>query len=79
MRLQLLSDLNVELTPRWSLRRRWPVYDVAVVAGDLSGSIAIGVAILAAHPVLGAKPALYVPGNHECWDAEIDQAEEAGR
>jgi len=78
MRLLVLSDLHLELRPRWSLRRRWPHYDVAVVAGDLAGSIAIGVAILATHPVLGDKPAIYVPGNHEYWDDEIGQAEEAG-
>ncbi len=60
MRLLVLSDLHLELKPRWSLRRRWPDYDVAVVAGDLAGSIALGVAILATHPVLGANTP---PGN----------------
>lgn len=79
MRLLVLSDLHLELKPRWSMRRRWPDYDVAVVAGDLASSVALGVAILATHPVLGAKPAIYVPGNHEYWEDEIGQAEQAGR
>ena len=78
MRLLVLSDLHLELKPRWSLRRRWPDYDVAVVAGDLAGSIALGVAMLATHPILGGRPAIYVPGNHEYWEDEIGQAEQAG-
>lgn len=78
MRLLVLSDLHLELKPRWSLRRRWPDYDVAVVAGDLAGSIALGVAMLATYPVLGGRPAIYVPGNHEYWEDEIGQAEQAG-
>ena len=79
MRILVFSDLHLELHPRWSLRRRWPQYDVAVCAGDLSGSIALSVAYLATHPVLGSKPAILVAGNHEYWDDEMSQAEEAGR
>lgn len=67
------------MQPRWSLRRKWPEYDVAVCAGDLSDSIALSVAHLATHPTLSRKPAILVAGNHEYWDQEVGEAEEAGR
>ena len=81
MRILVFSDLHLELAPKWdlSVKRRWPDYDVAVCAGDIAGSIALSVALLATHPVLGAKPLVYVPGNHEYWDEQMDYAEQAGR
>lgn len=79
MKLLVFSDLHLELHPEWSLEGLdWPEYDVAVCAGDISQSIALSVAELATHPILGRKPVIYVPGNHEYWNEQIDQAEQAG-
>lgn len=74
MRLLVFLDLHLELAPRWdhSDKRCWPDYDIA-------GSIALSVALLAMHPVLGAAPLVHVPGNRKYWAERMDHAEEAGR
>lgn len=76
MRLQILSDLHLELgtgTPDEVARRRGLVgidaaADVIVLAGDIAGG-ADGVRWAAA--AWPDRPVLYVPGNHEFYDREV--------
>jgi calcineurin-like phosphoesterase family protein len=70
MRIQLLSDLHLELAPGYH-----PVAstraDITVVAGDLGHSPDI-LERLAGWP----SPILFVPGNHEYDHQDFDEAEE---
>lgn len=84
MRLQILSDLHLELgagSPGDVARRRGLVIpdvgaDAIVLAGDIAGGTD-GVR-WAAH-TWADRPVLYVPGNHEFYDREVGRVLEACR
>jgi predicted phosphodiesterase len=63
MRLWVLSDLQLELSPQ----RQRPRFDVLVIAGDTTTHVERGVRWLLEHVSDG--PPLCVLGNHEAYDA----------
>jgi 3',5'-cyclic AMP phosphodiesterase CpdA len=65
VRLHILSDLHLEVDP--SFRLPDTNADVLVLAGD----IGCGTGGMSAFAGLG-KPVIYVPGNHEYYDAELE-------
>lgn len=70
MRLLVLSDLHLEVAPL-DLPDPGP-FDVAVLAGDIAHPGTRVPAWVQASPVLQrARAVLWVPGNHEYYDAEI--------
>jgi Icc-related predicted phosphoesterase len=79
MKLQLLSDLHIEVHPRLQVAPA-PGADLLVLAGDI-GSYQAGSRL--AEPDFGLArfsprhgwptPVLYVPGNHEYDNADFDQ------
>lgn len=84
MRLQILSDLHLELgagSPAEVARRRGLAIpdvgaDAIVLAGDIAGG-ADGVRWAA--QTWPDRPVLYVPGNHEFYDHEVGRVLEACR
>jgi Icc-related predicted phosphoesterase len=71
MRLWIFSDLHLEtgLAPR--LPKAAPACDVVIVAGDVAGSCAKAIAFVADEPLLRDLPIIYVPGNHDLFDAVL--------
>ncbi len=78
-RLLVLSDLHLEHRPVWSLLEQFPLFDVAVVAGDVDGSPERAVHRLATAPGLAGRPIVYVPGNHEYYHGGLKERLAAGR
>ena len=73
MKILILSDLHTEFVGQfWDLPEDLPEFDVVVLAGDIAGSPAQGVAWAAER--FGSKPTVYVPGNHEFYGASIETA-----
>jgi 3',5'-cyclic AMP phosphodiesterase CpdA len=79
MLLWILSDLHLEFTPGWELPSgdTRPRFDVLVVAGDLIPRMERGVVWLLAR--LTDRLVIYVPGNHEFYDCDIDHTVEKAR
>ena len=67
MKIHVLSDLHIEADPSFKL----PATDADVLV--LAGDIANGVDGLAAFAGCG-KPLVYVPGNHEYYERELEPA-----
>lgn len=74
MKLWLLSDLHVDVNRRYPfiLPHPLPEHDAVVIAGDLCEGIVNGVHWIAENG-LNAKPVIYVPGNHEFYQRDIEQ------
>lgn len=72
MRILLMSDLHLELSP-FELPGDLPEFDVAVFAGDIWKPIKNSVTWVSLQRVdkLRAKPAILVPGNHEFYGHEV--------
>jgi predicted MPP superfamily phosphohydrolase len=77
MRVWLLSDLHLEMSPHWQLPPRRPRCDVLVVAGDLITRAERGVEWLLEN--VPDKPVVYVLGNHEAYGEDIDRTLEKAR
>lgn len=76
MRLLVLSDLHNEHGDQ-DIPAALPDFDIAILAGDICGSVEQGVRWINRQRragVLGEKPVVYVPGNHEFYDQEIQAA-----
>ncbi|QAY78903.1 metallophosphoesterase [Sphingosinicella sp. BN140058] len=68
MRLWVLSDLHLEQST-WDLPERRPEYDVLVAAGDIHRATA---AVRWLSDRAGAKPVVYITGNHEWYSPRAD-------
>lgn len=78
-RLWILSDLHLEAVPHPdAFRPKRPEFDVLVVAGDVwQGDID-----RAMRTVVGladGKPAVFVLGNHEFWNHQVDRQRQSAR
>jgi Icc-related predicted phosphoesterase len=67
MKIHVISDLHLEHRPLWRMAESVTSFDVAVVAGDVDGSVRRAVETLATAPALQGKPVIFVPGNHEYY------------
>lgn len=78
-RLWILSDLHLEAVPHpEAFRPNRPAFDVLIVAGDVwEGEIQRALEAVAA--LANGKPAVFVMGNHEPWNAELQQARSVAR
>jgi Icc-related predicted phosphoesterase len=72
LKIQILSDLHLEHSQRHP-PLAWPSTDaeVVVLAGDIDNGTR---AIDWAEQTFAGKTVLYVPGNHEYYEAELDEA-----
>jgi len=80
MRLLAISDIHLECGP-FEFPASMPDFDVAVFAGDVGKPISEAVRWMAgqrAGPLKG-RPAIYVPGNHEFYNAEMKSSLAKGR
>jgi Icc-related predicted phosphoesterase len=80
MRLLVISDIHLECGP-FTLPEPMPDFDVAVFAGDIGKPISEAIRWMAeqrAGPLAG-RPAIYVPGNHEFYNAEMKSSLAKGR
>jgi predicted phosphodiesterase len=73
VRLWILSDLHMESTRGWDLPppAERPIYDVLVVAGDLTTRMERGVAWLRER--VTDRQVVYVHGNHESYGQDLDR------
>lgn len=81
MRLLVLSDLHNEHRDH-DLPSDLPEFDVAVLAGDISGSIELGVIWInrqRRNSSLADTPVIYVPGNHEFYHREMQACLSEGK
>lgn len=80
MRLLVLSDLHLEFGP-YSIPDDIGEFDAAVFAGDIARPVttAIEWIELQRRGPLRGRPAIFVPGNHEFYRAELTSALDAGR
>jgi Icc-related predicted phosphoesterase len=78
-RLWVLSDLHFEAVPHpEGFRPLRPEFDVLVVAGDVwEGDSRRALERVAA--LAGGKPAVFVLGNHEPWNGELQQERDVAR
>jgi len=78
-RLWILSDLHLEAVPHpEAFRPVRPAFDVLVVAGDVwEGDSRRALETVAA--LADGKPAVFVMGNHEPWQGELQQEREMAR
>ncbi|MEO8005131.1 MAG: metallophosphoesterase family protein [Betaproteobacteria bacterium] len=77
MKIRLLSDLHLEHSHRHPPFEPTPVdADVVVLAGDIDNGTR---AIDWAETTFPGRPVLYVPGNHEYYDADMQSAAAALR
>ena len=79
VRLWVLSDLHLEAVPHPdAYRPARPAFDVLVVAGDVwEGDSRRALEVAAS--LADGKPAVFVLGNHEPWDGELQQVREEAR
>ena len=79
VRLWIMSDLHLEAVPHpEAFRPTRPEFDVLVVAGDVwEGDSRRALEIVAA--LADGRPAVFVMGNHECWDHELQRARTVAR
>jgi len=80
-RLLVQSDQHEEQS-EWRLPRRLPPHDVAVFAGDFSSPLSASIELLARERDAGiglAREVLLVPGNHEFYGVDHDDALAEGR
>jgi Icc-related predicted phosphoesterase len=80
MRLLVISDIHLEFGS-FNFPEPMPDFDVAVFAGDIGQPISKAIRWMAeqrAGPLKG-RPAIYVPGNHEFYDAEMKGSLAKGR
>jgi Icc-related predicted phosphoesterase len=79
MKLLILSDLHLEFHADCGesfLRDTpWPEHDVTVIAGDVANSKKLQPALKNIYNTFGAKPIVYVMGNHECYHSTLDKVE----
>ena len=77
MKIHLLSDLHLEFADRHPpfvpQMERW---DAVIIAGDIACGLA---AFDWAEQVFPGRPVIYVPGNHEYYEAELHAARAALR
>lgn len=75
MRLWILGDLHLESTRGWDLPppSQRPDHDVVIVPGDLTPRMERGVAWLLERV---DRPTIYIPGNHEYWNSDVDRTVE---
>ena len=78
-RLWILSDLHLEAVRHpEAFRPARPAFDVLVVAGDVwQGDIDRGMRTVAG--LADGKPAVFVLGNHEFWNHQIDRQRQGAR
>jgi predicted MPP superfamily phosphohydrolase len=76
LRILTISDLHLDHEPDWAMPTEWPDFDVAVFAGDISGSPAEGMKWLRSVPGLEYCEIVFVAGNHEYYGREIEKEEE---
>ena len=67
MKLYVLSDLHLESDRSWRFPDDVGDFDVAVVAGDVNGSVRRSIETLRDAPLLKGKPVLLAIGNHEYY------------
>ena len=79
MRLLVFSDLHLEHAPDWRIPDDLPDYDVLVAAGDIDAPPRRAIERLAAHPLIGRRPCVYVAGNHEFYRGVIGRDEADGQ
>jgi Icc-related predicted phosphoesterase len=79
VKLLVFSDLHLEHKPEWQLPASFPDFDVLIAAGDISGSPAESIRLLAAHPPFVDKPIVFVAGNHEFYTHVLEDEIEKGR
>jgi Icc-related predicted phosphoesterase len=79
VKLLAFSDLHLEHKPDWALPESFPPFDVCIAAGDISGSPAESIRLLAAHPGLAGKPIVFVAGNHEFYHSVLEDEVEKGK
>jgi predicted phosphodiesterase len=80
-RLLVQSDQHIEQSD-WRLPRKLPAHDVAVFAGDVSSPLAASLLLLARERDAGiglSRDIVLVPGNHEYYGADVDDALAEGR
>lgn len=80
MRILVISDIHLECGP-FKFPEPMPDFDVAVFAGDIGQPISEAIRWMAEQRVGPLKdgPAIYVPGNHEFYHAEMKSSLEKGR
>lgn len=71
MRLLVLSDLHLEFGSPLELPADLP-YDAAILAGDINSPGHRAVQWAKQPSTFGGRPVIYVPGNHEFYDREIN-------
>ncbi len=78
-RLWTLSDLHLEAVPHpEAFRPQRPAFDVLVVAGDVwEGDVCRALETVAA--LANGKPAVFVMGNHELWNSELQRVRDVAR
>ena len=78
MRILTLSDLHFDHGPAWTMPTpaELPDFDVAVFAGDISGSPSDGMRWLRTQPGFEYCEIVFVPGNHEYYGRDIGKEEE---
>jgi len=78
-RLWVMSDLHFEAVPHpEGFRPARPEFDVLVVAGDVwEGDTRRALKIVAT--LAAGKPAVFVMGNHEPWNGELQQERDVAR
>ncbi len=79
MKIWILSDIHLELSRGWELPplAERPDFDVLVIAGDLVPGMERGVAWLRER--VTDRPVIYIPGNHEFYNHDIDRTLEKAR
>jgi predicted phosphodiesterase len=78
MRLWVMSDVHLEMSPGWDLPSdSRPDFDVLIIAGDLMPRMERGVRWL--QDRVQDRPIIYVAGNHEFYGTDIDRAFEKAK
>lgn len=80
MKLLILSDLHFQFHAdcgkSFLESLSLPDYDVAVIAGDVANSKKLVTTLENIHVVLGNKPIVYVPGNHEYYHSSLNKVQD---